>query len=336
MLKLGELVSVIVPVYKSEKYLDACITSLLNQTYHNIEIILVEDNSPDKSLEVCKRYVELDSRVRLIEHEKNTGCCRGRNDGCDAALGAWVMFLDADDEYSPDAVEIMVGSAQKYEADAVISTFTNVDYDGTRRVQYCDAEPGVYSSEEIAGLCLSKLTWEIISYPCSKIYRKSFLDQYSIRHSQYHDSTFVIEVLSKAKRVGVVASSTAFYYRRNSSLSRSFRPSFYDYYHKTDEELFDYLYENGALSEQRKYLLTRKQLNTVKEAINNPIKYMGYKEYSTLFDYLREKREVQALYSEKWALSDYKGTILLLSLQHGWRTMLFLMKKFKYVIIAHA
>ena len=332
---MGELVSIVVPVYKAEKYLDACLGSLLNQTYHDIEILLVEDNSPDKSLDICKRYVELDSRVRLIEHETNTGCCRSRNDGCDAASGEWVMFLDADDEYSPDAVEIMVGSAQKYEADVVISTFTDVYYDGTRRIQECDVEPGVYSSEQIAGLCLSNLSWELISYPCSKIYRKRFLDQNSIRHSQYHDSTFVIEAFSKAKRVGVKADSIAFYYRRTSSLSRSFRPSFYDFYHKSDEELYDYLYENGALSIQRKNLLTRKRLNTIKEAINNPIKYMGYKEYSFVFDYLRGKRDVQDLYTEKWAISDYKGTLLLLSLQHGWRNSLFLMKKFKYGIIAH-
>ncbi len=118
---LNDLVSVVVPVYNAALYLDACVNSIINQSYGNIEIILVEDHSTDNSLEMCRKYAQAEPRIRLIVHEKNTGYGVGRNDGIDAANGKWVMLLDADDEYLPDAVEKMVHSAQKYDAQAVFA-----------------------------------------------------------------------------------------------------------------------------------------------------------------------------------------------------------------------
>lgn len=112
------LVSIIVPVYGTEAYLPACIESICNQTYKNIQIILVDDQSPDSCPEICDEYAQRDSRI-LVIHQKNTGVSGARNTGLNYALGVYIMFVDSDDELIPDAVEILVQDAQKYGADIV-------------------------------------------------------------------------------------------------------------------------------------------------------------------------------------------------------------------------
>ena len=102
-----DLVTVIVPVYNAEKYLERCVDSILRQTYTNLEIILIDDGSPDRSGELCDAYARKDERVRVI-HRQNGGVSAARNTGLDAAKGAWIMFVDSDDFIAPDAVEYLL------------------------------------------------------------------------------------------------------------------------------------------------------------------------------------------------------------------------------------
>ena len=111
-------VSVIVPVYNTEKYLPSCIESICNQTYTNLQIVLVDDESPDKCPEICDKYAEADERITVI-HQKNTGVSGARNAGLECALGEYITFVDSDDELYPNAVETLVSDAEKYSADIV-------------------------------------------------------------------------------------------------------------------------------------------------------------------------------------------------------------------------
>ena len=95
------LISVIVPVYKVEQYLPQCVESILNQTYRNLELILVDDGSPDGCGKICDAYAEKDSRVRVI-HKKNGGLSDARNAGLNAASGDYLSFIDGDDWIEPD------------------------------------------------------------------------------------------------------------------------------------------------------------------------------------------------------------------------------------------
>ena len=97
-------VSVIIPIYNVEKYLKNCIESVWNQTYENLEIILVDDGSPDRCPLLCDEYAQMDSRVRVI-HKKNGGICSARNAGLKIAKGEYVGFCDNDDLYLPDLIE---------------------------------------------------------------------------------------------------------------------------------------------------------------------------------------------------------------------------------------
>ena len=109
-------ISVIVPIYKLEQYLEECVDSLIEQTYKNIEIILVDDGSPDNCGAICDRYAEQDDRIQVI-HKKNGGLSDARNAGLDIASGEYVLFIDSDDNVSVDMVEELYGAIKKQNAD---------------------------------------------------------------------------------------------------------------------------------------------------------------------------------------------------------------------------
>lgn len=123
-------VSIIVPVYNVEKYLNECVDSLLRQTYKNIEIILVDDGSTDSSGKICNQYAEkLPDIIRVI-HKQNAGLGFARNSGLDIANGDYVTFIDSDDYADEDLVEALVGAAIEEKADVVIGGFKRVTNSG--------------------------------------------------------------------------------------------------------------------------------------------------------------------------------------------------------------
>ncbi len=113
---INKKVSVIVPVYKSEKFLDKCVQSILSQTYKNIELILVDDGSPDNSGKICDDYAQKDERVVVI-HKKNGGTCSARNAGLERVKGQYLMFVDGDDWLALDCIEYLMRIMQENDAD---------------------------------------------------------------------------------------------------------------------------------------------------------------------------------------------------------------------------
>lgn len=103
---MQDMISVIVPVYKVEKYLDECVASIVAQTHQNLEIILVDDGSPDQCPVMCERWAEKDSRIRVI-HTENSGVSSARNIGLASAKGAYIAFADSDDWLRPDRKSVV-------------------------------------------------------------------------------------------------------------------------------------------------------------------------------------------------------------------------------------
>lgn len=122
------LVSVIVPVYNAEKYLEQCVDSLCAQTYKNLEIILVDDCSPDSSPAICDKYAQNDSRVTVIHREQNGRISAARNSGNDAANGKWLMYVDADDWIDPNTCEEIVEQLEQTGADVAVWNYIS-EYD---------------------------------------------------------------------------------------------------------------------------------------------------------------------------------------------------------------
>ena len=108
----NRVISVIVPVYNVEKYLDKCVDSIVNQTYKNLEIILVDDGSPDNCPKMCDAWVEKDSRIKVI-HKENGGVSSARNAGLKASCGEYIGFVDSDDFIQPDMFEQLLGAYDK-------------------------------------------------------------------------------------------------------------------------------------------------------------------------------------------------------------------------------
>lgn len=131
------VISVIVPIYKVEQYLRQCVDSILNQTHSALEVILVDDGSPDGSGKICDEYAARDSRVRVI-HKKNGGLSDARNAGIDIARGDYIAFVDSDDWLEPDTYESMLAAMEKYQAKLVCAgRFDNSDETGSCTVGLC-------------------------------------------------------------------------------------------------------------------------------------------------------------------------------------------------------
>ena len=122
---MDKLISVIVPVYNVEKFLDKCISSIVNQTYKNLEIILIDDGSTDESVQICDKWQEKDNRVRLT-HKENTGVSDTRNIGLEKTTGEYICFVDSDDYIEPDYIENLYKSLTENNADIASITYSSI------------------------------------------------------------------------------------------------------------------------------------------------------------------------------------------------------------------
>lgn len=142
------LVSVIVPIYKVEQYLDQCVTSIVNQTYRNLEIILVDDGSPDHCPQLCDEWAKRDARIKVI-HKKNGGLSSARNAGLDEANGKRIAFVDSDDWVDPSMMEVMNGWMNAYsEADVVMCGTVKRYENGSQEHIDANVPERLFSSEE--------------------------------------------------------------------------------------------------------------------------------------------------------------------------------------------
>ena len=151
-------ISIIVPVYNVEKYLDRCINSLVNQTYNNIEIILVDDKSPDNSPELCNKWAKKDSRIKVIHKEKNEGLGFARNTGIENATGDYITFVDSDDYLANNAVEKALEAIINTNADIAIYGCQKVNQNGEIVEKHIpNPQKPVFEGEEIINSLLPDL-----------------------------------------------------------------------------------------------------------------------------------------------------------------------------------
>lgn len=137
---MHELISVIVPIYKVEKYLRECLNSIVNQTYSNLEIILVDDGSPDNCGAICDEYAQKDPRVKVI-HKSNGGLSDARNAGMKVMTGEYLMFVDSDDWLEPNAVELLYSLMMEHDTQLVIGSLEQFE-DDTNRLLFSNCSPG--------------------------------------------------------------------------------------------------------------------------------------------------------------------------------------------------
>lgn len=169
-----EKVSVIVPVYNNEKYVETCIRSICQQTYQNLEILVINDGSTDGSRQILERMAEKDKRIRLT-HQENAGVSAARNKGIELADGEYLTFVDGDDYVSADYIEKFYECAKKQNAEIVICGVTYVEEEGRilKRIL-----PGKYRRFE-------REEWAVrISAVCSHFYKRSLWERYQVRFQE--------------------------------------------------------------------------------------------------------------------------------------------------------
>lgn len=204
------LVSVIVPVFNISRYLEKCISSIQNQTYKELEIILVDDGSTDGCSEICDRYQKRDPRIQTI-HKKNGGISDARNKGIECAHGKYFLFIDGDDYIAETLVELTVKCAESKEADVVIFDFAEVEEDTGRTDRW---EMNLKRNEVFNAKIKPELIISTPS-PCNKLYRKSFFDSLKIKYPvgrNYEDLAMTPRVILKAERIVYLDSQPLYYY----------------------------------------------------------------------------------------------------------------------------
>ena len=242
-----ERVSVIVPVYKVEQYLDKCIKSVLEQTYQDIELILVDDGSPDNCGNICDDYARRDSRVRVI-HKENGGLSSARNAGLEIASGAYIMFVDSDDYIALDMVEKLYQRMQQDDSDMVVCGGQRVDEKGNL---LCSGEGshtknGTYTADEfypLLFLCFVE-AW-------GKLYKRTAFEDIRFPVGKLHEDVFVTyKTVEKCAKISVLTEKLYYYLQRDNSIMHA-------RYHKGR------LDETEALLNALEFLMERKLANAI-------------------------------------------------------------------------
>lgn len=199
---MNKKISIIVPIYNVEKYIDKALKSIVNQTYKNLEIILIDDESKDKSVEICEKYIEEDKRIKII-HQKNKGLSGARNTGLENATGEYIMFIDPDDTFELDACENLYREIEKTQADYVIANYRNMDEDDTKwKKPAFDTKK--YQEMQVSIEESSKSFYVMNSGVWNKIFRKKFLDKIEVKFIEKvpaEDAIFTTYCFIKAEKV---------------------------------------------------------------------------------------------------------------------------------------
>lgn len=321
-------VSIIVPVYNVEKFLDRCVNSLINQTLKDIEIILVDDGSPDHCPQMCDRYREQDERIKVV-HKKNGGLGYARNSGMEAATGEYVGFVDSDDYVERDMFEALYQAAIGNGADIVRADHYREDRAGN----ILDADKpyplpeGRYDkkrmTEEImlpqVGLLPGDGGNKYIS--CSvwrNIYRSSIIQSHKLRFESERDfisedMLFNLDFLYFADSCYVMNRKFYHYMINETSLTQSYKKDRFDkelvFYHELEKRLREKgLYADSALRLQR-HLFTRARLCIKGEFYGNPQNaYAGAREILSC----EELKKIYKTYPEKQLPVKYRVVFILM------------------------
>ena len=238
---MRDLISVIIPVYKVEKYLCRCVDSVLEQTYTNMEIILVDDGSPDNCPVMCDEYARQDSRVKVI-HQENAGLSGARNAGIDMAQGQWLAFVDSDDYLAADFLERLYQACVDTGSSLSVCRWEYVR--GETIPEHGTGETRVYTGREmLANLYVPDGAYFVVAW--NKLYRKELFEDIRYPLGRIHeDEATTYRIYDKVKKAAYVDRSLYGYFVTPVSITRGFNPKRMDWVTAVAERL-DFFEQKG-------------------------------------------------------------------------------------------
>lgn len=211
-----DLISVIVPIYKVEKYLDKCVQSIVTQTYQNLEIILVDDGSPDCCGEMCDAWAMKDSRIRVI-HKSNSGLSGARNAGIAEATGKYIGFVDSDDYIAPDMYQLLLERMTTDGSDIAACGVEMVFEDGSPRQMLTHAGCRILdNAQAMEAIIREALLKQPVWY---KLYKAELIRDIPFDIGKWHEDVFWSwQVIARAKKVSIFDTPCYYYVQRSGSI----------------------------------------------------------------------------------------------------------------------
>lgn len=298
---MSDLVSVIVPVYNVEKHLSECIKSIQEQSYKNLEILLVNDGSSDSSGEICNNFEKTDSRISVF-HIKNTGVANARNFGVANATGKYITFIDSDDIITKDLIEVMVNKIIHDNSDYVNGAFARyVNGEITSSLDYFSDKGDVIDIEGYLTRMSEYQAGAFWGGVCTKLHKKEIIDKYNLHYESNvlfaEDFRFNIEYLKHVNIVSLVH-EPMYLYRIDtlSSLSKRRRDSykFWDEYYEIYKRFVE-LYELKNVYKENSKKLYRFLFKAREEVLRNSITSdkTNPRELSKLMSYICANNDIK-------------------------------------------
>ncbi len=278
---MNELISVIVPIYGVEKYLEECLKSIINQTYTNLEIILVDDGSPDNCGKICDEYLKKDNRIKVI-HKNNGGLSDARNAGLDIANGEYIAFIDSDDCINEEFIQKLYYNCKNYKCDIAEANYIRFSNKISKDKQKENLE--IFTNIQMVERIYNRSTYGRTIVVWNKLYKKEIIKQYRFQKGKIHEDEFIMYKIFYENDIKIAVLNEILYYYRftpNSIMNQKF-----------DLRRLDKL---EAYEERMKYFLEKKETNFYYLTLD---KYL-----STILNYYalaKDSKDIQNILMDKF------------------------------------
>lgn len=266
-------ITVIIPIYNVEKYIDRGLTNLLKQTYQDFEILLVDDGSTDSSPALCDAWAARYDQIRVF-HKENGGSGSARNLGIENASGEYIYFFDIDDLADDALLECCVRTMDESEADMMVFSYRNKDVTTGQEYEIVMDDIRIYSNDELRSVYVDQFVMKMNGFPWNKLYRKSFLNEHHLRFEDLliqQDEVFNLSLYPHVTKMIISSKVLYTYYIYNKGNTRSrFISERFDIY-LTVNDRFRTLMEHWQLNDERliKYMHRRLWVSTFEGLMQN-------------------------------------------------------------------
>lgn len=269
------MISIIVPIYKSQKFLNRCIDSIITQTYNELEIILVDDGSPDDSGKICDEYKKKDSRIKVI-HKANGGVSSARNAGLDIASGEYVGFVDSDDYINKEMFEVLYKDLKKNDCDvAICSWYYEIDRELSQDKSMLKEYKVINNISAIEELLKDSFK----GFLCNKLFKRDLFISVRLKEelTMCEDYFAVYTVLKNAKNISINPTPLYYYVQTNNSATFNENKNYNYKNHKSSDKVFKLIYKDikhnySHLCKLAQFAVGRNSIKTVCEiSISNSI-----------------------------------------------------------------